>query len=959
MANQNAEQRARDRIDDKLRASGWEVQDFAAMNVSAAEGVAVREFKMERGFGKADYLLYAARTAVGVVEAKPEGDTLTGVEVQTQKYGEGLPKGVPCFRRPLPFLYQSTGVETRFTNALDPEPTSRDVFSFHRPETFLEALRPSGSANRSVAERRTEYDTGTLLHRLQRLPPVSVEGMRRCQVRAIQNLEASLADNRRRALIQMQTGSGKTYTAVAQTYRLIKHAQAKRVLFLVDRSNLARQTMKEFQQYVTPDDGRKFTELYNVQHLRSNVIAPVCQVVVTTIQRLYSILQGEAEFDESKEEESALGAFARFQHQPLPVVYNPALPIETFDFVFTDECHRSIYNLWRQVLEYFDAYLVGLTATPSKQTLGFFDQNLVMEYGHAQAVADGVNVDFEVYRIKTRIGEEGGSVEAGTVVDKRDRKSRRVRWEELDEDLNYRPNELDRAIVVPDQIRTVVRTFKERLFTEIFPGRTEVPKTLVFAKDDSHAEDIVRIFREEFAKGNEFCQKITYKTSTARVVNPETGDVTYQGTNLTPEVLLNSFRNSYNPRIAVTVDMIATGTDVRPLEIVFFMRDVLSANYFEQMKGRGCRVISPTEFQNVTPDGVNKERYVIVDAVGVTERERNDSIPLERQPGVPLKTVLQAIGAGSTEPEVVGTFASRLSRLDKVVSPGVRSQIEALAGRSMPELIARMVESLEPDAIQEAAQRGALSDPAYPSFEDHPTYEAATARRLREEALAPFLNGELRTVVLLAQQEAEQTIARSEKDEVIFAGASVEATEKAKTTIESFARYLEENRDEITAIQLLYRRRRGLAPTFRQLRELAEAISLPPRAWTPEALWHAYETLERDRVRGRGGRMVTDLVSLVRFALNQETILSPFAETVNDRFEAWLTQQELVGRRFTSEQRTWLQMIRDHIAGSVQMDREAFEYSPFVQEGGLGKAFAVFGDDLDPLVRELNEVLAS
>ncbi|MBX7132744.1 MAG: DEAD/DEAH box helicase family protein [Fimbriimonadaceae bacterium] len=943
-ANQNAEQRARDRIDRLLRDAGWEVQNAVAMNIHSSPGVAVREFKMERGHGKADYLLYVDGRVVGVVEAKPEGTTLTGVEVQTEKYSKGLPTGIPKWRLPLPFLYESTGVETRFTNGLDPDPTSRDVFSFHRPETFLAAMDGPAVSDREAAERTREYEPPTLLRRLQHMPPIIQGKMYPCQLQAVTNLEASLADNRRRALIQMQMGSGKTFTAVSQMYRLIKHAKAKRVLFLVDRSNLATQALGEFQAYVAPDDGRKFTELYNVQHLRSNVIDPACQVVITTIQRLYSILQGEEEFDERQEEESNLSAFAKFQKEPLPVVYNAKIPIETFDFVFTDECHRSIYNLWRQVLEYFDGYLIGLTATPSKQTLGFFHQNLVMEYGHAQAVADGVNVDFSVYRIKTKITDEGGSVEASTIVDKRDRKTRKVRWEELDDDLDYRPNELDRAIVVPDQIRTVIRTFKEKLFTEIFPGRTVVPKTLIFAKDDSHAEDIVRIVREEFGKGNDFCQKITYRTSTAKVLDPETGELTFQSTNLKPDQLLSSFRNSFDPRIAVTVDMIATGTDIKPLEVVFFMRDVQSANYFEQMKGRGCRVMKPSEFQGVTPDSVNKERYVIVDAVGVTEHIRKDSPPLDRQPTIPLKAVLQTIGAGSSEPEVVGTFASRLSRLDKVIGDGVRKQIETKAGAPLPLLIERMVESLDPDIVEtRAAESGKPPE--------------TVAAEMRRESLRPFLDGALRELIQTAQQQAEQTILTSEKDEVTFAGASIEATEQARTTIDSFAAYIEEHKDELDAIQLLYSRRRGQAPTFRQLKQLAEAIHLPPRSWTPESLWRAYETLERSKVRGHSRGMVTDLVSLVRFALNQETILAPFAETVEDRYAAWLATQG--PGRFTDDQSKWLGMMRDHISASIHIDRDAFEYSPFVQEGGLGKAFALFGDQLEPLMKELNEVLVA
>ncbi len=948
MANQNAEQKARDQIDKQLAKAGWEVQDYANINLTQP-AVAVREFPMARGYGKADYLLYINKRVVGVVEAKPEGTTLAGVEVQTEKYSEGLPPNLPAISRPLPFLYQSTGVETYFTNSLDPEPTSRDVFTFLRPETMRDQLDIAPIAT-GVREAAAVYFRPTLLQSLQDMPPLDSKGMRDCQRDAITNLEQSLAHNKRRALIQMQTGSGKTYTAVAESYRLIKYGNAKRVLFLVDRGNLGRQTKGEFDQYITPDDGRKFTELYNVQLLTSNKIDPVAKVVITTIQRLYSILQGEEELDPENEEESAASAFAKFQKQPLPVVYNPVVPIETFDFVFTDECHRSIYNLWRQVLEYFDAYLIGLTATPSKQTLGFFHKNLVMEYGHAQAVADGVNVDFDVYKIDTKITKEGGIAEAGTIVDKRDRRSRRVRWEELEDDVNYAPNQLDRAVVVPDQIRTVIRTFRDKLFTEIFPGRTEVPKTLIFAKDDSHAEDIVRIVREEFGKGNDFCQKITYRTTAAKVVDQETGEVTYQQTGLNPETLLKAFRNSYNPRIAVTVDMIATGTDVKPLEIVFFMRDVLSGNYFEQMKGRGCRVVSATEFRNVTPDGINKDRYVIVDAVGVTERERRtDSPPLEKKPGVPLKVVLQAVGAGATDPEVTTTLASRLSRLDKVIGPGPRKQIEELAGATIRDLMHNLVMSTDPDFVE--------SETLIAQRERPEATAAEIGQQMRETALEPFHNPQLRQVILMAQQDAEQTIHTEGQDELLFAGASIEATERARTTIQSFRAYLEEHKDEITAIQLLYSRRKGQGPTYKQLKELAQTVEAPPRSWTPERLWQAYETLEKSKVKGHTRGMVTDLVSLVRFALEQESILAPFAETVEDRFQRWLSEQGAT--RFTEEQLRWLRMIKDHIAASLTLDVEDLELSPFNQEGGLGKAYQVFGDGLPNLLKELNEVLVA
>jgi type I restriction enzyme, R subunit len=393
-----------------------------------------------------------------------------------------VPDNLATPRRPLPFQYQSTGVETRFTNLLEPDARSRRVFSFHRPDSLDQWLT-----------QELQHPGSTLRAELHTLPELMTEGLRPAQIAAIRNLEKSLAADRPRALIQMASGGGKTFTACNFYYRLIKHAGAKRILFLVDRSNLGRQALAEFQKFRTPEENRLFTELYNVQRMQSNKLDDVSKVCITTIQRLYAMLQGK-EINPEEEEQSGFET-SLLQTEPVPVSYNPNLPIETFDFIVTDECHRSIYNLWRQVLEYFDAFIIGLTATPSKQTLGFFNQNLVMEYSREQAVADSVNVGFEVYRIRTLISEHGSTVNAGFYVDKRDKLTRKVRWQQLDDDFKYAANELDRSVVAKDQIRTIIQSFRDRLFTEIFHGRTEVPKTLIFAKDDSHADDIVQIVR--------------------------------------------------------------------------------------------------------------------------------------------------------------------------------------------------------------------------------------------------------------------------------------------------------------------------------------------------------------------------------------------------------------------------------------------------------------------------------
>ncbi|ACZ39517.1 type I restriction-modification enzyme R subunit C-terminal domain-containing protein [Sphaerobacter thermophilus] len=943
------ETRARADIDAALDKAGWAVQDRYAVNLAAARGVAVREVPLKPGHGVADYLLFVDGLAVGVIEAKRVGTTLTGVEPQTAKYGAGLPDYLDTLVKPLPFLYQSTSIETRFTNGLDPEPRSRRVFSFHRPETLAAWISGTPPAQAAVAspilraaEDPARYQAVTTLRaRLQKMPRLDPGRLWPAQEQAVRNLERSLADDRPRALIQMTMGSGKTYTAITAIYRLIKYADAQRILFLVDRANLGTQAKKEFDAYVPPDDRRTFTQLYNVQHLKTNRIDPTARVVITTIQRLYSILKGEPELDPSLEEGSHFDTASGLVPEPVPVVYNPDVPIETFDFIVIDECHRSIYNLWRQVLEYFDAYLIGLTATPSKQTFGFFNQNLVMEYSYPQAVADGVNVDHDIYRIRTRITESGSTIEAGMYVEKRDRLTRAARWEQLDEDLAYDAADLDRAVVAPDQIRTVIRTFRDRLFTEIFPGRSHVPKTLIYAKDDAHAEEIVQIVREEFGKGNDFCQKITYKTTGVR-----------------PEDLIQSFRISYNPRIAVTVDMIATGTDIKPIEIVMFMRAVKSRTFFEQMKGRGVRVIDETEFKAVTPDAERKTRFVLIDCVGVTERMLSDSPPLERAPTVSFETLLQRVAFGSLDRDLLSSLASRLARLDRQLGAPDKARLaECAGGHTLQDIARGIIDALDPDRQVEAARTMF----GLPPGED-PTpeqLEQATRELLRQAAAPIATNPDLREQLVSLRRHYEQTIDVVSKDSLLEAGFDAQARERARELTTSFEQFIIEHKDEITALQVLYSRPYGQRLRFADIKALADAIQAPPRQWTTDRLWQAYETLDKSRVRGSGMRRLTDVVSLVRFALHQEEELIPFEEQVEARFDAWLAQQAALGREFTEEQRRWLEWIRDHIVASYTIELDAFDYAPFAQHGGLGRFYQLFGSDWRTLLDELNEVLAA
>lgn len=509
----------------------------------------------------------------------------------------------------------------------------------------------------------------------------------------------------------------------------------------------------------------------------------------------------------------------------------------------------------------------------------------------------------------------------------------------MNEDLEYTSEQLDRDVVAPDQIRTVIKTFKENLFTEIFPGRKEVPKTLIFTKDDSHAEDIVHIVREEFGKGNEFCKKITYKTMGEK-----------------PEDLIASFRNSYNPRVAVTVDMISTGTDIRPLECLIFMRDVKSRVYFEQMKGRGTRTIEPDDLRGVTSDAFHKTHFVIVDAVGVCENDKTDSHPLERKRSIPFDKLLISVALGNRDEDTLTSLAGRLARLDREIDEKDKREIETKAGNlSLKNLVNSLIDAIDPDKHTEKAKE---------MFnKDVPTDEEIkmAADELIKEACKPFDNPELRNTLIEIKRKNEQIIDTVSKDAVLFAGFDEQAKEKAKTIIDTFKRFIEENRDELTALQIIYSKpyaRRHL--TYSEIRQLANTLGKPPYRLTKEALWNAYEQLEKSKVRGAGPqKLLTDIISLIRFAIGETDILEPFSETVNHKFNTWLKEQERPGKIFTPEQREWLIMIKNHIATSLSIGMDDFELAPFYEKGGPVKVYQVFGDELDEILEELNEVLVA
>jgi type I restriction enzyme R subunit len=920
--NRNPEQRARVNIDAALEAAGWAIQDRKSIDLRAGRGIAVREFQTPTG--PVDYLLYVDRKAAGTLEAKKEGVTLGSVEPQTKRYSDGLAAvadkdGLPNWQLPLPFHYISTGVETVFVDLRDPDPRPREVFSFHRPETLAEWL-----------------EQGTSLRtRLQTLPPLDGTGLRPVQVEAITGLELSCRDNKPKALVKMSGGAGKTYVGVATSYRLLRHAGAKRILFMVDRINLGRQAYDEFANYLTPDDGRKFGDIYNIQLLRSNRIDPAASVVITTVQRLYSILRGEAELAEDLEETSLFELESGADQKPIELSYRPEVPVELFDVIWVDECHRSIYGKYGEVLDYFDAFTFGLSATPTGLTYGYFNGNVVTDYSYEQSVVDGINVDFQVYRIKTRISEEGATIGEGETVRVRDRASREVSYREMDDELTYDKKKLDRAVVVPDQIRTVIRTFKEKLPTEIFPGRTEVPKTVIFCKDDSHAEDVLKIVREEFNAGWEFARKITYKSEEA------TDD------------LIRDLRNDPRFRIAITVDQIATGTDIKPLECLLFLRFIQSRTHFEQMKYRGVRTINDDDLRAVTGSATSKEHFVLVDAIGVTDEKRAwvDAKPVDREPSAPLERLLQRVSMGHTDADLLSTVGGRVAKLAKRLKDDEIAAIETEAGTTLHDLAEALVIAADPEKHEEAARREANgADPT-------PEQVEAAKLALVESAVDPLHSAALRKLLVEAQRMLEQVIDFGRQDELLSAGPADQGA--AAAVVQSFKEFIEANHDEYVALKAFYGQPRSRRVSLADLKQLAEAIKAPPYLLTPEKIWQAYEKLEADRVRGRGGKIPADLVSLLRFTLHTDETdeLIPHRDVVRLRFDLWLSEQGGNGK-FTPEQMRWLEMVRDHMEESLTIEPEDFDLDPFDRHGGLVGAYQTFGDDLTPLLEELNRVVS-
>lgn len=909
------EQEARVVIDKKLEQSGWVIQNFAQVNIGAALGVAVREYPTDTG--PVDYVLFIDGEPVGVIEAKKSsiGENITVVEEQSARYATSSFKWINR-EYTIRFAYESTDKLIKFTDYKDIKYRSRRVFSFHRPEHLKFLLQASD----------------TIRNNMKHFPILDTTGFRECQINAINNMDVSFADNRPRALVQMATGAGKTFTAITEAYRLLKYGKMNRILFLVDTKSLGEQAEREFLAYTPNDDTRSFSQLYGVRRLKNSYIPNDVQICISTIQRMYSILK-EEDIDESTEEESFNEYVTADSKAPKEVVYNEKYPPEFFDCIIIDECHRSIYNVWQQVLTYFDAFLVGLTATPDKRTFAFFNENVVSEYRREQAIIDGVNVGEDIFLIETEVSQKGGHI-LKRVIEYRDRLSREKRWEQMDEDLDYDKNKLDKDVVNPSQIRTVIKTFKENLFTSLFPRRKEVPKTLIFAKTDSHADDIINIVREEFGEGNEFCKKITYSAENA-------------------ESTLSSFRNDYYPRIAVTVDMIATGTDVKPLECLIFMRDVRSKNYFEQMVGRGTRTIGVDDLQKVTPSATeNKDHFVIVDAVGVTKSKKSETRSLERKPTVSMKELMMNVALGDKSEDTLTSLANRITRLDKQMTEKEHKEFKKNIGLPARDIANNLLNAFDEDVIAEKAKSLIMS--GVPTQKD---MEKAK-KELLDEATKPFYNPDNRDFIENIRRSHDQVIDTVNLDSVVFAGFDSQKEENADKVIASFKEFIEENKDEIIALRIIYNESYKDRPMMiEQLKSLYE--KLKKKNITIDRLWDCYYIKFTDKVKRGTVAQLTDLISIIRFEIGATDELTSFADRVNANFKEWTFRKNAGYSQFTEEQMEWLRLIKDHIISSLSILDEDLDYTPFDHKGGLLGFYEAFGDNYKNILNEMNVALVA
>ena len=851
------EEKARIKIDQMFEDAGWKVvdRDFYSPTLTA---VAIREGLLE-GNKEADYFLFINGIAVGILEAKrKEVDVASNnVSEQAAIYVRGVPNYYKAYSRPLPIIYQSNGEKTFFRDFRNKD---GDLIELNRIYTPKEIVKMLGIK---------DFYAG--------LPTLKTKGLRDCQYEAITELENSFRVGQNKALIVLATGAGKTYTACLAAYRLLAYTPMKRILFLVDRNNLGKQAEGEFGMFRLTENGDPFNTIFTVNRIKSAKIPSDSNVVISTIQRLFSLLTGQEIVDNDDDENTITGE--------VQLTENMVLPPDFFDLIIIDECHRSIYGNWKKVLEYFNtAKLIGLTATPVPETKAFFNNNIVVNYTLEQSIIDGVNVDARIYRIKTEATENGGAILKGDKVKRETRYTGKIEMVRNEETKNYTKEELNRSIINPAQIKLVLKTYRDAVYTEMFtdpkrePNMDYLPKTLIFALNEVHANNIVHIAKEVFGRADDkFVQKITYSS----------GD---------SNELIRQFRNDKEFRIAVTCTLVATGTDVKPLEVLIFMRDVASEPLYIQMKGRGVRTIGDEQLRNVTPNAFSKDFFFLVDAVGITESPKTTASPSDSEPvqTITLKRLLELLTHGNVNDDYLRLIAARLARINHKCTDKHREEFRKLAYIGMQEISAVIFDALEKNEL-----------PPYVSI-DEPNLE-------RKALVAPLTHHpEARQYLLILAAGFIETLMPGE-DNLISKGFS---EEEAKDVTSSFEKYCDEHKDEIEALRIIYNND-GEPLTYTMLRDLENKLKLANNKFNTSRLWNCYTIVNPQSVKKHSTKeekeALTNIIQLVRFANHQIETLESLYPSAQQRFNLWYGQ---VQRTVTESQITIIRQIVDYIASN-------------------------------------------
>ncbi|WP_280230437.1 DEAD/DEAH box helicase family protein [Bacteroides fragilis] len=852
------EEKARIKIDQWFYDAGWEVVNRDQYTPTST-AVAIREGLL-KGNLEADYFLFINGKAVGVLEAKREEVNVSSgiVSDQVVTYAKNIPQYYQAYQRPLPLLYKSNGKIVLFKDYRDNDSDFEEINRIHTPWEIVKVLGIDDP--------------------FAGLPTLRSKRLRDCQYEAVTELEQSFRIGQNRALMVLATGAGKTYTACLTAYRMLAYTPMRRVLFLVDRNNLGKQAETEFGTFRLTDNGEAFNMIYTVNRLKSAKVPIDSNVVISTIQRLFSLLKGEEISDNEEDEEYD-------EEQEIVLPGHPNLPHDFFDLIIIDECHRSIYGNWRKVLEYFDtARLIGLTATPVPETMAFFNNNRIVNYTLEKSILDGVNVDCRIYRIKTKATEEGGAIMEGDRLKVETRYTGEVKQVSNKETKNYTKEELNRSIINPAQIKLILNTYRDIVYTELFndPPREAnmdyLPKTLIFALNEAHATNIVNIAKEVFGRTDDrFVQKITYSV----------GD---------SNELIRQFRNDKDFRIAVTCTLVATGTDVKPLEVVIFMRDVVSLPLYTQMKGRGVRTIGDEQLRNVTPNAISKDCFYLVDAVGVTEHEHLIPQPYEGPEGetVTLKELLERITHGYLPDIYLRRLASTLSRLYNKANNVQRNEFIRLAQDDMKDLSKRIYDALEAQALP----------PFYTT--DEPNNE-------RKGLVAPIANhADARKYILILAAGFVNTLMPGE-DTLIFKGFSVE---EARSTTDAFEEFCKEHADDIEVLRILYNNE-GEPITYFMLKDLENKLKMENNRFTSKQLWNSYAIINPTTVKRTSlkeeSEALTNIIQLVRFAFHQIEKLDCLVTTAKQFFNLWCGQHQ---RDITDKQKAIIGKVVDYIASN-------------------------------------------